>query len=84
MEILSTSSEASSLAVSIFNKEKLWHFLSVPLLSQNTNYPISLRLAAGKIHYENMSMQYTEIFSPVKVENFIRKSLIFFLFLLKT
>ena len=36
------------------------------------------------IHYENLPMQYTEIFSPVKIENFVRKSLIFFLFLLKT
>ena len=25
------------------------------------------------IHYENTSMQYTEIFSPVKIENFVRK-----------
>ena len=35
-------------------------------------------------HYENLPMQYTEIFSPVKIENFVRKILIFFLFLLKT
>ena len=35
-------------------------------------------------HYENLPMQYTEIFSPVKIENFVRKFLIFFLFLLKT
>ena len=36
------------------------------------------------MHYENLPMQYTEIFSVVKIENFIRKMLIFFLFLLKT
>ena len=35
-------------------------------------------------HYENLPMQYTEIFSAVKIENVIRKMLIFFLFLLKT
>ena len=29
-------------------------------------------------------MQYTGFFSPVKIENFMRKILIFFLFLLKT
>ena len=31
-----------------------------------------------------LPMQCTEIFSVVKIENFIRKMLIFFLFLLKT
>ena len=36
------------------------------------------------LHYENLPVQYTEIFSPVKIENFIRKILIFFLFLLNT
>ena len=35
-------------------------------------------------HYENMPMQYIEIFSVAKIENFIRKFLILFLFLLKT
>ena len=35
-------------------------------------------------HNENLSMQYTEIFSALKTENFMRKILIFFLFLLKT
>ena len=35
-------------------------------------------------HYENMSMQYTEIFKLSKMKIFSRKSLIFFLFLLKT
>ena len=35
-------------------------------------------------HYENMSMQYTEIFKVVKIENFSRNSLKLFLFLLKT
>ena len=35
-------------------------------------------------HYEDLPMQYTVIFSAVKIENFIRKMLIFFLFLLKT
>ena len=35
-------------------------------------------------HYENLPMQYTEIFSTSKIANFIRKMLIFFLFLLKT
>ena len=38
----------------------------------------------SRMHYENLPMQYTEIFSPVKTENFMRKNLIFFLFLLKT
>ena len=31
-------------------------------------------------HYENLSMQYTEIFSVVKIENFIEKISIFSLF----
>ena len=35
-------------------------------------------------HYGNMPMQYTEIFSVVKFENFQKKFLIFFLSLLKT
>ena len=35
-------------------------------------------------HYENMPMQYIEIFSSVKIENFIGKCLIFSIFLLKT
>ena len=35
-------------------------------------------------HYENLPMQYTEIFSVVKIENFVGKILIFFLFLFKT
>ena len=30
-------------------------------------------------HYENLPMQYTEIFSAVKIENFIGTFLIFFL-----
>ena len=38
-----------------------------------------------KKYYENLPMQYTEIFLAVKIENFIcRKFLIFFLSLLKT
>ena len=36
-----------------------------------------------KTYYENMHMQLTEIFSPVKIENFTRKFLIFLTFLLK-
>ena len=36
------------------------------------------------MHYENLPMQYTEILSPVKIENFIGFLKIFFLFLLKT
>ena len=32
------------------------------------------------LNYENTPMQYTEIFSAVKIENFIRKILIFFIF----
>ena len=36
------------------------------------------------VHYENKSMQYTEIFIVVKMKIFSRKCLIFFLFLLKT
>ena len=35
-------------------------------------------------HYETLSMQYTDIFSAVKIENFIRKNLIFLLLLLRT
>ena len=35
-------------------------------------------------HYENLPMQYIENFSVPKIENFTRKMLIFFLFLLKT
>ena len=31
-------------------------------------------------HYENLPMQYTESVSPVKIENVVRKILIFFLF----
>ena len=36
------------------------------------------------IHYENLSMQYTDIFSAQKPKIFSGKNLIFFLFLLKT
>ena len=35
-------------------------------------------------HYENLSMQYIEILSVPKIENFTRKMLTVFLFLLKT
>ena len=35
-------------------------------------------------HYENLSMQYIQIFSVVKNENCVGKISIFFLFLLKT
>ena len=35
-------------------------------------------------HYENLPMQYTQIFLALKIENFQVKILIFFLFLLKT
>ena len=35
-------------------------------------------------HYENLPMQYTEIFKAIKNENFQQENLIFFLFLLKT
>ena len=35
-------------------------------------------------HYENTRIQYTEIFSTVKIENFIGKSLISLICLLKT
>ena len=31
-------------------------------------------------HYENLPMQFTETFSAAKMENFVRKILIFFLF----
>ena len=40
--------------------------------------------ATVSFHYENMTMQYIEIFSVAKFEKFIRKCLVFFLFLLKT
>ena len=35
-------------------------------------------------NYENLPMQYTVIFKVVKIENFVGKFLIFFIFLLKT
>ena len=35
-------------------------------------YTQKLGRTRGK-HYENLPMQYTEIFSPVKIENFVRK-----------
>ena len=38
----------------------------------------------GWIYYEIMPMQYTEIFSAVRIENFVGIFVIFFLFLLKT
>ena len=34
-------------------------------------------------HYEDLPMQYTEIFSAVKIENFVGNFFIFFLFLLQ-
>ena len=37
-----------------------------------------------RLHYENLPMKYTEIFSPVNLKKFNRKCLIFFLLLLKT
>ena len=43
-----------------------------------------MKLFAGFSHYENLPMQYTEIFSAVKIENFFGFFKIFFLFLLKT
>ena len=36
----------------------------------NTGFPIRYRFADGKLHYENLPMQYTEIFEDVKIENF--------------
>ena len=42
-----------------------------------------LILSSG-FYYENLPMQYTEIFSAVKLEKIIKKKMIFFLFLLKT
>ena len=36
------------------------------------------------MHYENLPMQYTEIFSAVKIENFIGKLLMLLIFSLKT
>ena len=36
------------------------------------------------IHYENTPMQYTEIFKVVENENFWKRKMIFFHFLLKT
>ena len=41
-------------------------------------------LVSSFMHYKNIPMQYIEIFLPVKIENFGRKYLIFFLFLAKT
>ena len=37
-----------------------------------------------RYHYENTPMQYTEIFKAVKMKIFIKKKLMFFMFLLKT
>ena len=41
-------SEASSLAVSIFNKENLWLVLSPILISQD--YKDDLKVVVGKVH----------------------------------
>ena len=41
-------SEASSLAVSIFNKENLWLVISPILISQD--YKDDLKVAVGKVH----------------------------------
>ena len=35
------------------------------------------------VHLENSPMQYTEIFSAVKIENFVGNNLMFYLFMLK-
>ena len=44
------------------------------------------KLVGRNYHYENLPMQYTEIFSAIKIENFTRKKKrkIFLIFLLKT
>ena len=41
-------------------------------------------VAQNVFHYENMPMQYTEIFIVVKIKIFSKKILIVFLFLFKT
>ena len=41
---------------------------------------IALRKYKAATHYEKLPMQYTQIFFAVKIKNFIRKLLIFFLF----
>ena len=54
---------------------------------RGTNKYESLKILNNNVletHYENLPMQYMDIFSPVKIEHLIRKFLIFFLFLLKT
>ena len=45
-------------------------------------FQLEIFALAFKKHYENMPMQYTEIFETVKLENFLYK--IFDFFLLKT
>ena len=42
------------------------------------------KLCLEEFHYENLPMKYTDFFSVKEKENFIRKILIFFLYLLKT
>ena len=54
----------------------LWIILIEVPLDDKTSKVVRLLT----LHYENLSMQYTEIFSPVKIEYFMRKILIFFFF----
>ena len=41
-------------------------------------------LSILNIHYKNLPIQYTEIFSVVKIENFVGKNMIFLIYLFKT
>ena len=56
----------------------------VPCFKMYTQFFQSCRLSSVKVwrrHYENLSMQYTEIFSSVKIKNFQWKIVdIFFIF----
>ena len=47
---------------------------------------VKMMLLTEVIHYENLPTRYTctKIFSVARIENFIGKILIFFLFLLET
>ena len=57
----------------------------MPTGQKNVDWDVNLQYKQDFVmHYENLPMQYIETFLPVKIENFIKKISIFFLFLLKT
>ena len=46
--------------------------------------PVKIATKQNSTHYENLPMQYTEIFCAVKIEIFVENFLIFLIFVLKT